>query len=66
MKDKTSQVVGQTPQKDTSPQKTGSEPSKKGIFLKKKKGMPFEEFKKLCIQQFKDEGIIKDKPQRRQ
>jgi len=47
----------------TSQQKTESDPSKKAIFLKRAKGMPFEEFKKFCIQQFKEAGLIKEKPQ---
>jgi hypothetical protein len=29
------------------------------VFIKRGEGMPFEEFVEVCVQQFKDKGLIK-------
>ena len=34
--------------------------SREAVFIRRAKGMPFEEFKKLCIQRFREAGLIKD------
>ena len=37
-----------------------SEKSRKPVFMQRKKGMPFEEFKKVCIKQFREAGLLHD------
>lgn len=32
----------------------------KPVFITRAPGMPFEEFKKVCIQRFREAGLIKD------
>jgi hypothetical protein len=41
--------------------KTRSSLSQRGVFIIRKSGMPFEEFKKVCIQRFKAAGLITEK-----
>lgn len=36
--------------------------SRKPVFIRRAKGMDFEEFKKVCIKQFIEAGLIKDTP----
>ena len=37
-------------------------PPGKPVFIQRAKGMPFAEFKKVCIQQFRDAGLLKPNP----
>jgi hypothetical protein len=44
---------------EKSAQQRESQALSSGVFMKRGKGMPFEEFVEVCVQQFKDKGLIK-------
>lgn len=54
------EMTDQARQPDTSERKTQPISSGKGVFIRRAPGMPFEEFKKFCIQRFREVGLIKD------
>ena len=47
-------------QSPTSEQETEPEGPKNGVFIRRPKGMSFDEFKKFCIKKFREAGLIKD------
>lgn len=53
-------VTDRTHQLTAPEQRTQPTPSGKGVFLLRAKGQSFEEFKKVCIQRFREAGLIKD------
>ena len=60
MKEKESQATDQNEQPTASKQQTPAETIPKPVFIKRAPGMPFDEFKKVCIQRFIDAGLIKE------
>ena len=62
MTDKSSQGTDQAPPPAESEQQTPAETSPKAVFIRRAKGMPFEEFKKVCIQRFREAGLLADEP----
>lgn len=54
------ELAGQTQQPNGSKQMTQATPSGNGVFIRRAKGQSFEEFKKVCIQRFREAGLIKD------
>jgi hypothetical protein len=55
----TPEMTDQTPKPDSSEPQPDVKPTKNGVFIMKAPGMPFEEFKKFCIQRFREAGLIK-------
>lgn len=62
MKDKSSQETDHTPPPAESEQQKPDETSPKAVFIRRAKGMPFEEFKKFCIARFREAGLLADEP----
>ena len=58
MTDKSSQETGQAPPPAASEQQAPDETSLKAVFIRRAKGMSFEEFKKVCIARFRAAGLI--------
>ncbi len=58
MTDKTLKVKDHTSQTVASQQQILSNPQNKAVFIQRAKGMPFDEFKKVCIQRFRDAGLL--------
>ena len=53
-------ATDQTQQPTAPKQRTQPIPGGKGVFLLRAKGQSFEEFKKVCIQRFREAGLLKD------
>lgn len=62
MTDKSSQGTDQARPPAASEQQTPDETSPKAVFIRRAKGMSFEEFKKVCIAQFRAAGLLADEP----
>lgn len=62
MTDKSSQGTDQAPPPAESEQQPPSETSPKAVFIRRAPEMSFAEFKKVCIQRFKDAGLLADEP----
>ena len=62
MTDKSSQETDQAPPAEASEQQTPAETSPKAVFIRRAPGMPFEEFKEVCIQRFREAGLLADEP----
>jgi len=63
MTDKSSQKTGQAPPPAAeSEQETPAETIPKAVFIIRAPGMSFEEFKKVCIQRFREAGLLADEP----
>jgi hypothetical protein len=62
MTDKSSKGTDQAPPPAASEQQAPAEPSGKPVFIRRAKGMSFEEFKKVCIARFKEAGLLADEP----
>ncbi len=62
MTDKSSQETDQAPPPAASKQQPPAETSPKAVFIRRAKGMSFEEFKKVCIQRFREAGLLADEP----
>jgi len=65
MKENESQTTDQNEQPTASEQQTPAETFPKPVFIMRGAGMPFDEFKKICIQRFIDAGLIKEGPRPR-
>ena len=51
-----------TPKQDTSQTPMESKDLKQPVFIRRAKGMPFEEFKKVCIEKFRATGLLAAPP----
>mgnify|MGYP001767655867 CR=1 FL=1 len=60
MKDKSSQETDQAPPPAESEQQPQT--PKNGVFIMRAKGHTFEEFKKICIDRFREAGLLADEP----
>ena len=54
--------MGQTKTGDKS-ETEGAASLRQPVFIRRAKGMPLAEFKKVCIERFKKAGLIKPEPQ---
>jgi len=59
----TSDSTDQAPRPDSLDSQPDLKPTQTGVFIRRAKGMPFEEFKEFCIKRFREAGIIKEDPQ---
>ena len=62
MTDKSLQGTDQAQPPAASEQQAPAETSPKAVFIRRAKGMDFEEFKKICIERFRAAALLADEP----